>query len=117
MTIRKYLALAWAIAIFWMYFGSLINFHQHQIWKKQLNPTFYAFKREKSKTSVSVVKWADNNEGFSIPPVIASELPPQDELLASDPRFFASILPVPPDDLRPPAHDPCPSSLRAPPSC
>lgn len=117
MTFRKYLAVAWAIAIFWMYFGSLINFHQHQIWKKQLNPTFCAFKREKSKANATIVKWGDNNEGASVPPQMVFDLPVNEVPLVSDPRFFASVLPSPPQDLQPPAYDPSPSSLRAPPSC
>jgi len=117
MSFRKYLAVAWAIAIFWMYFGSLINFHQHQIWKKQLNPNFYAFKREKTKANVSIVKWADNNEGADVPAQVVAELPPLEIPLISDPRFYSSVLPVQPQDLQPPAYDPSPSSLRAPPVC
>jgi len=39
----------WIIPVFLITFGSLINFHQHRIWGKQLLPHSYVTPRDKSK--------------------------------------------------------------------
>jgi hypothetical protein len=116
-TFRKYLAIAWAIAVVWVYFGSLVNFHQHQIWKKQLNPTFAAaFKREKAKTGATA-SWTANSTDTSVPPVMVAEVPVTDLSALEITLFPTSFLHAPGLDQAPPAFDPGSSSLRAPPAC
>lgn len=113
-TFRKYLAIAWAIAIIWVYFGSLINFHQHQIWKKQLNPTFAAaFKREKAKTAA----YTTNSDMASVPPVMVSDLPANDFNVVAIALHPLTVLHALNQDLPTLAYDPGSSSLRAPPAC
>ena len=48
---QKHLLLIWAFAIGWFYLGSLINFHQHHIWGKQMIPQVNASTRNKFKTA------------------------------------------------------------------
>ncbi|MEI6575417.1 MAG: hypothetical protein WCO63_04490 [Bacteroidota bacterium] len=116
MTFKKYLAVAWAIAIVWMYFGSLINFHQHQIWKKQLNPTFAVFKREKAKAGVCA-SWSSNTDEASVPPVSVADFPLVDLNPYSGPVFAMNVMPFQFQDLKPSAYDPGSCGLRAPPVC
>jgi hypothetical protein len=40
----------WAFAMLWLYIGNIINFHQHQIWGKQLLPVACTSVRSKGKT-------------------------------------------------------------------
>jgi hypothetical protein len=49
-TSRKRLILVWAFAIGWFYLGSLVNFHQHRIWGKQMIPQLNSSSRNKSKS-------------------------------------------------------------------
>jgi len=116
-TFRKYLAIAWAIAVVWVYFGSLVNFHQHQIWKKQLNPTFAAaFKREKAKNAATA-SWTPNSTDTSVPPVMVAEIPVTALNAFEISLLSTSFLHAPGTDQAPLAYDPRSSSLRAPPSC
>jgi hypothetical protein len=46
---QKRLLIVWASAILWIYFGNIINFHQHHIWGKQLIPVAATSNRTKEK--------------------------------------------------------------------
>lgn len=39
----------WVFAMLWLYIGNIINFHQHQIWGKQLLPVACTSVRSKGK--------------------------------------------------------------------
>ena len=62
---KKHLLLIWAFAIGWFYLGSLINFHQHHIWGKQMIPQVNACSRNKSKTAPGYGN--DETTGFHLP--------------------------------------------------
>lgn len=64
-TSQKRLVLIWAFAIGWFYLGSLINFHQHQIWGKQMIPQVNSCSRNKSKTAPGYNN--DETAGFHLP--------------------------------------------------
>ncbi|KAF5061974.1 hypothetical protein DSECCO2_309770 [anaerobic digester metagenome] len=46
----KFAILATAFFVFWIYLGSLINFHQHHIWGRNLIPNGILSKREETIT-------------------------------------------------------------------
>jgi len=46
----KVAVLATAFLVFWIYLGSLINFHQHHIWGRNLIPSGILSKREETIT-------------------------------------------------------------------
>jgi hypothetical protein len=62
---QKHLLLIWAFAIGWFYLGSLINFHQHHIWGKQMIPQVNSCSRNKSKTAPGYGN--DETAGFHLP--------------------------------------------------
>lgn len=62
---QKHLLLIWAFAIGWFYLGSLINFHQHHIWGKQMIPQVNSSTRNKSKTAPGLGN--DETAGFNLP--------------------------------------------------
>jgi len=62
---QKRLLLIWAFAIGWFYLGSLINFHQHHIWGKNLIPQISSCSRNKSKTAPGYGN--DETAGFQLP--------------------------------------------------
>jgi hypothetical protein len=54
--LRKAILIGWAFGVMWIYLGSLVNFHQHHIWGKQLIPVACSSTRAKDKDSSSSVK-------------------------------------------------------------
>ena len=69
--LHKGLIISWALAVFYLHLGSLVNFHQHHLWKKFLIPTVIAAKKEKKEESAFVVKvkYHSGNAGFKFDPV------------------------------------------------
>lgn len=52
--VKRILLVFWALMIFYFYLGTIINFHQHRIWGKQLIPETYATVRGKDKFNLSL---------------------------------------------------------------
>ncbi len=81
--LRKALLIGWAIAVFWIYLGNLINFHQHKIWGKQLIPVACSSTRVKEKDAALFVKNNRNSKlidsglqfDFTVPDQLVSEVP------------------------------------------
>jgi len=55
-TLRKAILIGWAFGVMWIYLGSLINFHQHHIWGKQLIPVACSSNRAKEKDASTSIK-------------------------------------------------------------
>ncbi|MHC1706577.1 MAG: hypothetical protein AB9842_03525 [Bacteroidales bacterium] len=66
--IRNVIHIIWAFAILWISLGSLINFHQHHLWRKQLIPEVVASfnKKEKSKVVHSIKQHQENSNDNGI---------------------------------------------------
>lgn len=60
-TYRLLFQLTWAFAIVWISLGSLINFHQHHLWRKQLIPQVVASLNKKDKSKF-VVQFRQNQD-------------------------------------------------------
>jgi hypothetical protein len=57
--LQSHILMIWAVAVFWIHIGSIINFHQHKIWGKQLIPAVCSANRQKEKAfdhSVGYIK-------------------------------------------------------------
>lgn len=62
---RSLLLVGWAFAIFWLYIGNLVNFHQHKIWGKQLLPIACTTNRSKEKETASFYKYGKDSYSFT----------------------------------------------------
>jgi len=62
---RKFILLGWALAVVWIYIGTLVNFHQHRIWGKQLIPVAAYSTRAKEKDGLFSAK-SDTDSGISL---------------------------------------------------
>jgi hypothetical protein len=75
--IRLAFQVTWAISILWIYVGSLVNFHQHHLWRRQLIPQVVSSlnKNEKSKVSARFHKKVQdsNNKGFQLSPALPKQ--------------------------------------------
>ncbi|MBK7172793.1 MAG: hypothetical protein IPH84_06090 [Bacteroidales bacterium] len=47
--LQSHILMIWAVAVFWIHIGNIINFHQHHIWGKQLIPAVCSSNRQKEK--------------------------------------------------------------------
>ncbi len=65
--IRKYLSVVIAATVLWIFLGSLINFHQHRIWGKQLIEEAAPVIKPKDKQTLSIqfAKVTDKQEQHS----------------------------------------------------
>ena len=54
--VRKVFLIVWAVAVFWIYLGNLVNFHLYKIWGKQLIPVACSSTRSKEKDSIAFAK-------------------------------------------------------------
>lgn len=112
---QKHLLLIWAFAIGWFYLGSLVNFHQHHIWGKQMIPQVNSCSRNKSKTAPGIGN--DETAGFHLPAnAFNSTTPATFGFTFSEPAILiSSIISIPAQPFIPDNEGFAFSQLRGPP--
>jgi hypothetical protein len=111
--IKQGLIISWALAIFYLHLGSLVNFHQHHLWKKYLIPTVIAGKKVKNEEDTLIVKVnkQSGNIGLSIDPVSYQVF----ESKSTEQSCFVTLVLFSRDVSSLQDHLPSAQSLRAPP--
>lgn len=108
--------MVWAFAILWISLGSLVNFHQHHLWRRQLIPQVVASinKKDKFKLAFQIKQNQDNGNSNGIDLSAVSHIS-SDSFLCFAPVITLIQAYRQSDELSPePGGSP---SLRAPPTC
>ena len=88
--VNKLLIIYWAVAITWIYVGSLVNFHQNRIWNKPLIPAALLTQPEKKRGVLSFSS-AEGNTVVSIEKFFKSPaLPEYTESLIPGYSYYSS---------------------------